>query len=199
MNDAQLKRLQALIDEAGMNHKSVSKAAGVSDSTVNSWFKKARRSDPSSENLAAVAKVLNTTVHFILHGHEPDAVRIPVLGIASAGEGWQAIDPVRESDLRFDLTRADAMAVEIRGNSMHPVYRHGDYIVCSGRHVANFDNLIGQDCVVMTKDGLGLIKILQRGRTRGRYSLKSYNFTTPDVEDVDLAWVAPIEWIKRGR
>lgn len=199
MDHDALRRLQDLIDAADMDHKSVSLAAGLSSGTVNTWFPKDGKpgSDPGADKLMSVAKVLRSNVSFILTGKEPDTVKIPVIGIAAAGEGWTNVDLTHE-DVTFDIHRMDAMAIEVRGSSMHPVYRNGDYLVCSGRFMSNFDNLVGLDCVVQIKGGEGLVKILMRGRTRGKYSLKSYNFTVPDIEDVEIEWAAPIDWIKRG-
>ena len=35
-------------------------------------------------------------------------------------------------------------------------------------------------------------------RAPNRFSLRSYNSAVDDIEDVVLAWVAPVSWIKRG-
>ena len=89
------------------------------------------------------------------------------------------------------------ITIEIRGDSMSPVYRSGDKLICR-RHLRAFDNLIGLDCAVLTEDGQGYVKILRRGTRPNRYNLKSYNVAQEDIENVKLAWAAPVVWIKRS-
>ena len=38
----------------------------------------------------------------------------------------------------------------------------------------------------------------RRGSRPNRFSLRSYNAAVDDIEDVALAWVAPVSWIKQG-
>lgn len=179
-----------------MTQKGVSIAAGLDPSTINSWVKKGAQ--PSRDNLLKVAQVLGTTPDYIEFGDAAHVVRVPVVGIASAGEGWESPDNLALSPIAFDLDSADVIAIEVRGDSMEPVYRNGDFLVCPKRNARYADNLIGVDCVVLTTSGEGFIKILKRGTMRGKYNLKSYNPHFDDIENVDLAWIAPITWIKRG-
>lgn len=81
---------------------------------------------------------------------------------------------------------------------MSPVYRSGDMLICSRQTTKHLDNLINLDCVVMTADGDGYIKILKRGTRRGCVTLKSYNPHFDDIENVQLLWVAPILWVRRA-
>lgn len=191
-----LKRLLKLIEGRGMTQKSVSLAAKLDASTINTWVKKGAQ--PSRDNLLKVAQVLGTTPDYIEFGDASQIVRVPVVGIASAGEGWSSPDNLALAPLSFDLDAADAIAIEVRGDSMSPVYRDGDFLVCSRRNSKHIDNLIGVDCVVLTTGGEGFIKILKRGTMRGRHNLKSYNPLFDDIENAELAWVAPIAWIRRG-
>lgn len=153
---------------------------------------------PGGDALMGIARVLGTSVDYILTGEEPNQLRIPVIGIASAGEGWSTDHHGGHEPILFDITSADALAIEIRGDSMSPVYRDGDFLVCSKYHGKHPDNLIGLDCAVMTKAGDGYIKILKRGTMRGRFNLKSYNPVFDDIENVEIEWLAPVQWIKRG-
>jgi SOS-response transcriptional repressor LexA len=83
-------------------------------------------------------------------------------------------------------------AVEVRGDSMLPLYRNGAILYYSRQLPP--DNLVGQECIVRLEDERILVKTLRRGSERGLWTLASLN--APDIEDVAVEWAAPIDWIK---
>lgn len=190
-------RIARLIAEQGKTMKSLSLEARMSPSTIHTWLKKDQ--SPTVDNLIAVAKCLGVSVEYLLTGDHPHRVQIPIVGIVSAGEGWTLHAEPNGDHVDFDLDGGDVISIEVRGSSMSPVYRNGDMLICSRRGGRFGDNLIGRDCVVMTADGAGYVKILQRGSRQGLYNLRSYNPAYEDISDVQLRWIAPVEWIKRGR
>lgn len=174
--------------------KGLSLAAGLSETKVRDVIR--RGHSPSVESFLAICEAAKVDPNYILFGDEPPRVEVPVVGIASAGEGWTPI--INESEhIEFALSNEDMITIEIRGDSMSPVYRSGDKLICR-RHLRAFDNLIGLDCAVLTEDGQGYVKILRRGTRPNRYNLKSYNVAQEDIENVKLAWAAPVVWIKRS-
>lgn len=90
----------------------------------------------------------------------------------------------------------EPVAIEVRGDSMTPVYRNGDLLVAA-KKVDRLEGAVGCDCIVMTEDNERLIKFLVKGTTRGRYDLRSYNPANEDLKNVRISWAAPITWIKR--
>lgn len=123
--------------------------------------------------------------------------RIPVIGAVAAGEGWEPFDDeLGEIELKMD---GEAVALEVRGDSMFPVYRNGDLLIGTKRAGPRADNLVGLDCIVMTDDGKRYVKFLSRGSMSGRFHLRSYNPAHRDVENVKIAWAAPIVWVKRSQ
>lgn len=134
----------------------------------------------------------------MIYGDERPKISVPVIGIVSAGEGWIAADGARFDPIEFALSDpGETIGIEVRGDSMKPVYRNGDLLICRMHEGRNFDNLVGLDCVVCTTEGVGYIKILRRGSRPFRYNLKSYDPHVDDVENVQLKWAAPVVWIKR--
>lgn len=182
----------------GNNMKALSKAAGLGETAVRDLLTPGRRSNtnPTRRVLEGVGKQLDLTVAQMTSEPAPPAV-VPVIGIVSAGEGWSPIsaDSNHTTEFRID---DDAFALEVRGDSMSPVYRDGDMIIAARRAIARSDNLVGLDCVVELIDGRRFVKILAKGSIKGKMTLRSYNVGHKDVEDVTLAWAAPIIWVKRG-
>lgn len=197
MDQTWRQRLKRIIDEApDLTEVGVSRKAGLSRSTVNDIIKKG--TTPSIDNFLAICKAIGVRPSILLEGIEDAKIVIPIVGYVSAGEGWIPVDDHAQDPLEFDLGSHDTIGVEVRGDSMSPVYRDGDTLICYRRFGPNADNLIGQDCVIRTAKGEHYVKILKRGSRPGRFNLKSYNPIMDDVEDVALAWAAPISWIRRG-
>jgi len=127
----------------------------------------------------------------------PGAFQVPVIGLAQAGvggffddggfpagQGWDEIKfPAQGQDLVY--------ALEVSGDSMMPLYRHGDIIIVApGAAVRKGDRV-----VVRTRDGEVMAKMLAR-RSPRQIELKSINPEHADrvfrPEDID--WIARIIW-----
>lgn len=62
----------------------------------------------------------------------------------------------------------------------------------------NLDNIVGNECIVQTKDGRRLLTYLNRGSKRGLYTLRSHMASVPDLVDVALEWAAPVKIVFRS-
>jgi phage repressor protein C with HTH and peptisase S24 domain len=189
-------RLRNLIAERRLSMKELSLAAGLGETAVRDILE--RRGDPRISTLHAVAGAIGTSLAELYLGDEGTYQRIKVLGAVTDGEAWMpVVGSPTEIDVKVD--GGEPIAVEVRGHSMFPAYRNGDLLIGSRQVVTHADNLIGLDCIVMTDTGERHVKILAKAAIRGRFNLRSYNPKHKDVENVKLAWAAPIVWIKRGQ
>lgn len=180
--------------------RSVSQKAGLGPTAVRDMLRRGR--SPSIDSMAAIARTLGVSVTYLLEGEAEPVVDIPIVGIVSGGEGWEPIDAADPASplatIAFELGDDDFVGFEVRGNSMSPVYRDGDTLICQRRQAHRAAYLVGHDCVVHTRDGNNYVKILQKGRKPGVFRLRSYASHHDDIEDVTLSWVAPIIWIRRA-
>ena len=192
-------RLKRIIEETpGLSMKAVSLRAHLGATAVHDILE--RGADPKISTLQAIAGALGLPLSALLGGEaEAYRVSIPLVGFVSAGEGWTPVDSATSPDdaIDFDLGAHDTIGIEVRGDSMSPVYRNGDFLICYRQFGPNADNCINLDCVVRTSDHRHFVKILKRGSRPGRFSLKSYNPLVDDIDDVALAWAAPVAWVKR--
>lgn len=188
-------RLKALMEERGHNMTSLSKAAGLSDTYVRSILNRGR--EPSVQNLSLIAKELNCTPAYLLGDDAPFKPHIPILGYASAGEGWTPYDTLDEA-LEVDLSSQSLVSIAIKGDSMNPVYRDGDHLICDRVDGAGIHNIVGRDCIIYTANDEAYVKILNKGSSPTTYNLRSYNPIYPDIADVKIKWAAPVVWIKRN-
>lgn len=129
----------------------------------------------------------------------PARKRIPAVGYVGAGEVIFAMDD-HERGAGLDEIEAlpgepeGGFAVVVRGNSMAPRFKDGEYLGYSRSRGLDPDRCVGVECVVQTRDGRKLVKVLERGRKRGTFNLVSVNDSVPTERDVELEWVAPVVW-----
>jgi len=150
--------------------------------------------------LLRLADVLGVSEVWLRSEVGPAMVTIPVVGRVSAGESFIPIDDNPQGggfeELEFSLDDADPIAIAVRGESLLPVYRPGDYLLCSRRRGTEITDCLNRDCVVKTEEGEGYVKKLMAGASPHTFNLISYN--AAPIEGVKLLWAAPIIWVRRG-
>jgi hypothetical protein len=187
-------RLRELSGTYPRGMKGWSLDAGLNETAVRDAILKG---NPTYETLKALARVQSMSVTDLIGGNEPQRTEIKVVGIVSAGDGWTNHD-VNLGSVDFAANGRDMIALQIRGDSMFPVYRNGDYLICERKFGPDFRSLVNLDCVVKTKAGEGFVKKLLKGSKVGRFNLKSYNVGFDEIRDVEIEWAAPIQWVKRS-
>ncbi|MCP8938105.1 helix-turn-helix transcriptional regulator [Alsobacter sp. SYSU M60028] len=197
--------LDRLASRYGLSASGLARKAGLDPTTFN----KSKRVSPDGRlrwpSTESVAKVLEATgasldeFMSLITARQPEAANraIPLLGFAQAGTGGFFDDggfPVGGGwdEVEFpDLGDPHVYALEVSGESMKPLYRHGDVIICSPAAAVRR----GDRVVVKTRDGEVMVKELKR-RTAKTVELSSLN---PDHADrvlplADVEWLARIMW-----
>jgi transcriptional regulator with XRE-family HTH domain len=197
MDDKWRNRIEQRIEALDFTKASLSRAAGKGQTFIRDLL---AGSTPSVENLALVAEQLGVTVGYILDGEAPIFQTVHVIGQAEAAETWVPFGDgsAAKAGIELRLDGGEAVAIEIHGDMLAPAYRNRDIVIGAKSIGRNVDNLIGLDCIVMTEDGRRYIRILQRGRAPGTFSLRSIIVGKADIESVRVAWAAPVTWIKRS-
>jgi phage repressor protein C with HTH and peptisase S24 domain len=126
-------------------------------------------------------------------GEKTSGRQVRLAGFVGAGQevyqfddgnaGWVDAPPAVEDGTE---------AVEVRGESMLPLYEDGTILYYSKQMPP--ETMIGKRCILRLEDERTLVKTLRRGSEKGLYTLGSLN--APDIEDVGVIWAAPIDWIK---
>lgn len=183
-----------LAKKAGLDPTTFNKSKRVSVDGRLRW--------PSTESIAKVLEAtgasLDEFMDLVTPRAQPSSGRsVPLLGFAQAGlggffddggfpvgSGWDEVDFP-------ELADTHVYALEVQGESMQPLYRAGDVIICSPE--ASIRR--GDRVVVKTRDGEVMVKELRR-RTARTIELSSVN---PAHEDrvlpvQDVLWMARIMW-----
>lgn len=202
--------IDALANRYSLSASGLAKRAGL-DSTA---FNKSKRQSadgrprwPSTESLAKIIDATHSSLDEFLalvEGKTPgdrplpvQASTVPLLGFAQAGAGGFFDDAGFPAGQGWDLIELPAAsaegsyALQVQGDSMLPLYRHGDMLVVQPHAPVRK----GDRVVVKTHSGEVMAKVLQR-RTASTIDLVSLNPEHPDrrLEAAEVEWLARIVW-----
>lgn len=176
----------------GFSRRSLSSAAGLSESTVRDLL--SRTDNPGIDTLRKVAEALEMPVDALTG----EGLKVPVLGkIGAGGQVLFATDFEEEGELpsvpRPPLVTGRLMALEVIGSSMLPKYEAGDIVYVRRDHEGVLPSYIGKYCAVRTAEGGTFLKILAPGSEPDRYTLRSLN--AEDMPDVEVEWASPVIFV----
>ncbi len=202
--------IDALAERYSLSASGLAKRAGL-DSTA---FNKSKRQSadgrprwPSTESVAKIIEATHSSLdEFIslVEGKSPgdrplpvQAPTVPLLGFAQAGAGGFFDDAGFPAGQGWDLIELPAQsgegsyALQVQGDSMLPLYRHGDMLVVQPSAPVRK----GDRVVVKTSSGEVMAKVLQR-RTASTIDLVSLNPEHPDrrLDAREVEWLARIVW-----
>jgi hypothetical protein len=210
-----LPRLKEAIETQGSNYKAISKKAKLGETAVRDIVV-GRVRNPGVYTLDRIAAALGTSLIELLVG-EKDGVNmdnstIPLLGYVGGGEAVYPYDDLPL--LPRTITAADrdsincewvdappgrypngVVALRVTGPSMKPYMPAGTIVYYANRIEGGAPaHCVASLCVVQLADGKTLLKLVQKSQKHGKFDLHSYN--NPPITDVDLAWCAPVIFIK---
>jgi phage repressor protein C with HTH and peptisase S24 domain len=199
--------IDALAARHSLSASGLAKKAGL-DSTA---FNKSKRQSvdgrprwPSTESLAKIMSATGASLDEFMRlvaalpdGDKPSPKAVPVVGFAQAGAGGYFDDAGFPAGQGFDVVDLPALlpetsyAVEVQGDSMLPLYRHGDRLIVDPAALVRK----GDRVVVKTTGGEVTAKVLLR-QTPELVELHSLNPDHPDrtIPLSDVEWMARIVW-----
>jgi len=192
------ERLKAL----GKSQRGLAAHLGLDAARITEIFNKRRR--VSYDEAVDIAEFLEVGLEEVVSRlgktyAAPGRRRIPAIGYVGAGEVIYALDD-HELGAGFEEIEAppgagdSGFAVVVRGNSMAPRFKDGEYLGYSRELGFNPEHCYGHECVVQTRDGRKLVKMVERGGRPGAFTLVSINASVPIEHDIELDWLAPVIW-----
>lgn len=190
----------------GLTPKQLSLAAGQGETYVRDILEDRDGkppNEPRAKALAEIARVLGMTLQKLYEGIDATHQKITIIGNISDDDHWlpRKKTSADAGDLELRIDGGEPVALEVLGKGLVGAgYRHGDLLIGAKRVGANADNLLGLECIIMTEKGDRYVKHLMRGNVRGTFNLRAHDDPSglDDIVNVRVAWVAPIEWVRRG-
>lgn len=203
--------LDALAREHALSASGLARRAGLDPTAFNKskrWSADGRARWPSTESLAKVLDATGATLEDLIGliaGQQGESHRstgepisgIPLLGLAQAGAGGYFDDAGFPSGQGWDMiefpgaAKRPVYALTVHGESMLPLYRHGDVLIVEPGAAVRRDDRV----VVKTAQGEVMAKILHH-RTSGSVTLRSFNPDHPDrmLNNGEIEWIARVVW-----
>jgi repressor LexA len=154
----------------GMKQVELSRATGLTDSQISSWYNGRYR--PNAEAMTKIAAALGVTTDYLLGKEEipiakftlPQFHDVPVLGSVAAGTPILA----QEDVIGTVMTDKDVFALRVKGDSMSPRIMDGDIVLVRQQDAAE-----DGDLVIAEIDGEATCKVLKR--SHGSVMLVPFN------------------------
>ena len=198
------KRLNEVLKQRGWSQSELARRAGVSKENVKKYCQ-GLISQPRGDTLPRLAEALDVHGIWLRDGIGPQWRRIPLVGSLEAGGQFHSIEfdaldgggnERFGNSLVFELVGMDPIAVEVQDGSLEPVYRIGDRLLCARMAPNNARDFLDRECLVQLASGEGYLAWVHRGSKTGRFVLTFSNGQA--LSNAELAWAAPIIWIRRG-
>lgn len=195
------KRLRDELDRRNWSVVEFERRTGIDKSKLYKYVT-GEVSQPRGDSFALMSEALEVNETWLRTGRGIRTTCLPILGAVRAGEEWSRRTD-QDRTVAFELEHDDYLALEVEGTSMAPAFRNGDIVICSlawGRTLMEMGTEFWPrvECAVQLWDGRGLLKYVVGGSRSGLFTLRSYNPDFDDLVDVEVDWIAPVVWIKRG-
>lgn len=196
--------LRAFFDaHSDVKPATVSAEAGLNKSAIRKMLA-GDVASPRQDTAERIAAVLNLTVEQIIAqefervsssrptiavaGHVGAGAIVDLCDAYSKGEGiFQVVCPPQ-------ISPRGVVAVEVKGDSMAPVYLPGTILFYSRDSLGIPVEAIGRICVCEDEDGYAWVKQVKTGSEEGTFSLLSVNPTSDTMHGVRLKWAAPVRF-----
>ncbi len=191
--------IDALAKEYGLSPSGLARRAGLDPTTFNKSKRFTREGKPrwpSTESIAKILKAVGATMadftRFLPEGGNGQPVRVPVIGLAQAGNMPQIKANQEVATMSVpDTGDPEAFALKISGACMAPAFLDGEFIVVSPRASA----APGDRVVIRTKAGEVVTKELVREdaafiEVRTLYPRQEERVLARD----EIDWMARVMW-----
>lgn len=111
---------------------------------------------------------------------------------------WTDIAERHARMVPLTLFSEETVSVEV-STSDASGFRAGDILVGQKVRGHGLSNVVGVECIVLTKDGTKVVGVLLQGATPGTHSIRPLDIRRSELRDVTVEWAAPIRMIIRGQ
>lgn len=182
------QKLRAIMKATGWRQTQLAERLSVTQATVSRWFS---GSEPEGARRDAILALYDEFVEAgpkaLDHG---DIVKI--VGYIGAGAEimpeFEQVPPEGLDQVHVPFPLPDDMiALEVRGDSMLPVYKDGHVVIVFREQKKPVQSFYGEDAAVRTADGRRFLKTIMKGSP---ITLTSFN--AAPIENVALEWIGEI-------
>ncbi len=179
--------MRAIMRAAEWNQGQLAERLGVTQATVSRWLV---RSEPEGHRRDMINDLF---AQFCESPTEKNASSdVPLMGYVGAGAEvqpeFEQVPPegLDQIHIPFPLP-GEMIALQIRGDSMLPVYRDGMVLIVYREQKRPAEWFFGREAVVRTADGRRFVKTVMRGNPATLFSMNA-----PPIENAVPVWLGEI-------
>jgi len=213
---AKAQRLTQLRKLAKLSRKDIAQMVSVSVSTYKGWENARFGGIPERRAALLVDSLQNEGIHssvnWLMHGTGDLPKKISYHRIAQFEEALanttekqspEIVEQLRiKAELEFFCNNNDweTISLTVSDDAMAPCFLEEDLV--AGIKIAheNFEEITGLNCIVRTKNNKVLLRQVQKGKTKGFFTLLCLNQNSKQqfiLQDIELVDVAPVIWFRR--
>lgn len=213
---AKAERLTQLRKLAKLSRCDMAQMANVSVSTYKGW-ENARFGGIPEKRAELLEDILQTegiksSAHWLMHGTGDPPKKILYHQITQFKEALtksvkqlspETIEQLRiKAELEFfcNNNNWETISTTVPDNAMEPCFSQGDVVAGIKIPHENFEEAIGINCIIRTKNNKILLRQVQKGGIKGLFTLLCSNSNTKQqliLHNVELVDIAPAIWLRR--
>lgn len=208
---ARAKRALSLRQMTHLSRQKFEKRFGISTSTLQHW------EDPKKNGLTLkgakrLIQILQQSgiycsVEWLMHRIGPGPQTLPTHAESHRAKPTHRVSEISEAEhiaselALFTQHYPEVIHTVVSDNSMEPRFSAGEHVAGIRRYRQGITSLVGQDCIVVTKEGQLLVRRIRAEDAPGFYHLSCLNMDAsiakPVLYHVELVSAAPIIWSRR--
>ncbi|GAA6196997.1 S24 family peptidase [Pseudophaeobacter arcticus] len=189
--------LNGAMTASGLSMRKLAEKAGVSYEQLKK-INQGKTQSTNAEDALRIAAATGVSLERFMAGDFGGPSTIAIAGKVGAGAQVPLFDAYEKGDgpqveCPPGLSPHGIVAVEVKGDSMEPVYSAGDLLFYTRNgHDAVPSDDIGHRCVCEDEDGMGWVKQIKPGDEPGLFHLISLNPGANNIWNVRLKWAARV-------
>jgi transcriptional regulator with XRE-family HTH domain len=204
---ARAKRARTLRALTGLSRADFEKETGIPRGTLQHWEDENRNglTQAGAERLSKACNILGIPASFewLMYGAgSGPKFSQPAYEPSTSTSETSKTREQAEKELSFFMSNhKNAIDHIVPDDSMTPRFIEGEVVAGVRYFKDDIEKVVGQDCIVVTKDGLTLLRNLKASDLTGHFTLVCNNPHTaasnPIIKDVELISAAPVIWARR--
>lgn len=202
------RRIKSARMLSGFSREEFAEKFDISAATLRSWESPGYRKGITEKGALRFIKALNDadvscSISWIMTGigQGPSIAKPSFYENEPNSVTWSEEEAIFKEVEYFKEVNSSPVIALIKDRGMEPFYEKNSYVAGNKLQGSNISQLVGLNCIIETFSGNILVRRLQKGTAKGRYTLICLNpskeIIEPIMTDITLNYAAEIVWYRK--